>query len=459
MGQGTIEHRRRAAELLARARMLVDEASQLLAAPAVVPRRNSTPQDPDGTDAALTDAAPSDAALLDAVDIAERLTAAAAAAGTRAAVAFRASQIARQRALGVRSADLGRGIAEEVALARRISPSRASNQLALGRVLVDSMPRTVALLARGDVSAWAADEVAKAALVLEDPDRARLDEDLAAALPTVTAHRAGVLARARATELDPSAALARLRREVAQRHVSLRPVSDAMVRLSALMPSAQGVAAFAALDRAAASARAAGSDATRGQEMADEVFRRLTGLDRIEQAGIEIRLLMTDTALLGGGEDVAWVDGAPVPAVIARHLALGHAGDGQAGRRWIRRLYTDPITRTLRDADERRRLFSGALRGLVEMRDQGCRGPWCDGATRHVHHVRGHAEGGTTTADNGVGVCERLNHVVEMPGWKTEMLRGDVLRITTPTGRRDTSTPPPLVIASAGTAPPGDEPP
>ncbi len=490
---GAAESARQAAALLDRARELIRQADALLAP---LPRLTATDagvresgRTDDGAhvDGALHD----EDALVTCVEVAERIAAVASSAQRRASVAYRASRIAAQRAAGVAARDLGRGVAEEIALARRITPTAASNQIALGRVIVESLPCTESLLAAGEISAWAADELAKAVITLSDADRARVDADLAPRLPEVTARRAGALARARAAELDQDAALARMRREVDQRAVTIRPVSDVLVRVSALLPTAQGVAVYAALDRTARGARAQGDERSRGQHMADTLFSRVTGLERVEHADVELQLLMTDRALLGGGADTAWLDGHPLPAQIARHLALGGepgcagagagagAGadgdaDGGAGaatagkdrdpvggagipassscgttappdvRRFIRRLYTDPDTGALRDADTRRRLFAGAVRSHVLLRDRDCRGPWCDGAIAHVHHVQGWAEGGDTTADNGVGTCARLNLAVEMPGWSTASEADGTLRITTPTGREHRSPPPPL---------------
>lgn len=484
------ESARQAAALLDRARELIRQADALLA-----PLPRLTASDPGVRGGRTDDGGHADAALHDedalvtCVEVAERIAAVASSAQRRASVAYRASRIAAQRAAGVAARDLGRGVAEEIALARRITPTAASNQIALGRVIVESLPCTESLLAAGEISAWAADEVAKAVITLSDADRARVDADLAPRLPEVTARRAGALARARAAELDQEAALARMRREVDQRAVTIRPVSDVLVRVSALLPTAQGVAVYAALDRTARGARAQGDERSRGQHMADTLFSRVTGLERVEHADVELQLLMTDRALLGGGADTAWLDGHPLPAQIARHLALGGepgcagagagAGadgdaDGGAGaatagkdrdpvggagipassscgtttppdvRRFIRRLYTDPDTGALRDADTRRRLFTGAVRSHVLLRDRHCRGPWCDGAIAHVHHVQGWAEGGDTTADNGVGTCARLNLAVEMPGWSTASEADGTLRITTPTGREHRSPPPPL---------------
>jgi hypothetical protein len=51
--------------------------------------------------------------------------------------------------------------------------------------------------------------------------------------------------------------------------VSLRPAAEAMTYLTALLPAAQGVAAYAVLVREADAARSGGDERSRGQVMAD----------------------------------------------------------------------------------------------------------------------------------------------------------------------------------------------
>lgn len=456
-----------------------------------------------------------DGILVDVVTASEQLGSAVAGLRVRACVAFRTRQLARQRALGVPRARLGRGIAEQLGLARNLSPTTAGNELALDRVLVDSLPRTLALLEGGEISPRAARGVAAGVLVLDDPDRHAIDEELAGQLPSVHERRAGELARALADERDPEAAVKRMRRAAGARSVSLRPVADGTCRLSILTTTVQGVSAFKALDQAAGSARATGDERGRGQIMADAAIERITG--RADPAGVdvELQLLMTDEALLGASEETAWLEGRPIPAALARRLALGAAemtgapretvaaretdaadgtgagdatgaareagaGDGtrlvgraadassapgsscpgdratpdaavhESARRWIRRLYTDPSDGTLRAADPTRRLFTGEVRRFLLLRDGVCRTPGCGAPIRHLHHVRAHADGGPTTADNGAGLCERMNYVLEMPGWSSRMVADPrtggpaELEIITPTGHAHRSAPPRL---------------
>jgi hypothetical protein len=98
--------------------------------------------------------------------------------------------------------------------------------------------------------------------------------------------------------------------------------------------------------------------------------------------------------------------------------------------------------------DSRARLFPAGLRRFLQVRDDTCRTPYCDAPIRHDDHILGWAEGGTTIAGNGQGLCEACNHTKETPGWSAKPLRLPGLRHTvqtcTPTGHTYHSTAPPL---------------
>lgn len=382
-------------------------------------------------------------------------------------VALRDERIRTQQEAGLPKAKLGSGVGDEVALARGISPSRASRQLALRRVIVETLPGTWKRMAEGDVSAWTAEEVASSVFVLDDEDRLQIDQELAPVLHELSPRTAGSRARARADALDQEAALARIRRNHTQRHVSQRPAAEGMMRLSVLLPLHTGVAAFAALSAAADSARAQGDERSRGQVMADELAERVTGTPGAI-IPVEIQLLMTDRTLLAGASDAAELEGQAIPGSVARHLALtgdlipqveprssttdAHDATGQhpaapdpSVPRWIRRLYADPVTGELESMDTRKRLFSGAVRRFVIARDRQCRTPGCEAAPRHVHHVERYADGGLTTPSNAAALCERFNYVAELPGWGTQAGPGSgELTITTPTGHTHVSPVPSL---------------
>lgn len=86
-----------------------------------------------------------------------------------------------------------------------------------------------------------------------------------------------------------------------------------MTSLTALLPVAQGVAAYAALARAAETARSAGDERSRGQVMANTLVERVTGTPA-GISGVEIQLVMTDRALLHADAEPAGFPGtAPLP--------------------------------------------------------------------------------------------------------------------------------------------------
>jgi len=156
---------------------------------------------------------------------------------------------------------------------------------------------------------------------------------------------------------------------------------------------------------------------------------------------------MSECTLFRGGTDPALLTDphgrgyATVPVVLARRLA--HTTD----RAWLTCLYAHPTTGELVAMDSTRRTFTGRLRQLLVWRDQTCRTPWCEAPVRHADHVRSHANGGETSLGNAAGLCEACNYLKQAPGWRTDVIHnpggGQTLQITTPTGHRYRSQPPP----------------
>ncbi|HEX8497512.1 MAG TPA: DUF222 domain-containing protein [Actinomycetales bacterium] len=219
-------------------------------------------------------AEPSGADLIARIGLLEQLKAACAAEQARPAVAFDEVARAQQVAAGVPARRVGRGVAEQIALARRDAPSRGGRHLAFAQALVRDMPGTLAALSAGEVSEWTATLVVQETLCLSADDRRAVDAELAGTLAGCGPARARRDAWAVACRLDPASAVARCARAVTQRRVSLRPAPDAMTYLTALLPLRQGVGVYAALDAAAGAARAGGDGRGRGQVMADTLVDR-----------------------------------------------------------------------------------------------------------------------------------------------------------------------------------------
>ena len=152
---------------------------------------------------------------------------------------------------------------------------------------------------------------------------------------------------------------------------------------------------------------------------------------------------MTDQTLFSTGaqpdEPAHVVGGGAIPAALARRMVLDATGDTNV---LLRRLYLDG-ERKLAALDSRARFFTESQRRFLVLRDDVCRTPWCDAPIRHFDHVREAEHGGSTTVENGQGLCEACNHAKEAPGWR-QRVDGDEIVTTTPTGHEYRSRAPDL---------------
>ncbi|MDQ4489520.1 DUF222 domain-containing protein [Sinomonas sp. ASV486] len=401
----------------------------------------------------------SEAELIERIGAAERLKAAASAYQARFSVLFEKRVRERRAATdeplsgdrlgeGPRPVDPSVEAGQAIALARSESPARGGRLLGLAKALVNEMPHTLNALAAGRINEWRATLVVRETACLDVEDRVRVDEAMVPAYARggVGDRQLAAEARAHAQRLDPAAAVKRARRAVAERRVWLRPAPDSMAVLSCLLPAAQAVASYKALTVNADSARAAGpevrEDRTRDQIMADTAVERLTGQEHAEDVAVAVNLVMAESALVRGSSEPALLEGFGVlPAQVGRDLVLS-----AAERATLRRLYTAPESGALTSMESRSRLFPEGLKAFIALRDATCRNPWCNAPIRQHDHVIPAARGGPTNAANGQGLCERCNQVKEAPGWShgTTPATRHTVTVTTPTGRRYSSTAPPL---------------
>lgn len=437
----------------------------------------------------------SDAERIDRIGLMERVRAALSAAQHTEMVAFARSQAAAQIAdERIDPARVGRGIADQVAMACHISPSAGSRRLEVARVLWAEMPRVRMLLAAGRLSEELAARIVSETSHLGSERRRLVDEQLAGdGLEEMGSKKAIAAVRRRAYEADRVGYTARGRKAREDRRVTLRPAPDTMSWLTLLLPVEQGAACYAALSsHADTHVGHDDEERTRGQVMADTAVERLTGQARAEDVNVEVNLVLPWDALdpepdvpaprasteptapdpdpdprsdpdpdlrsdpdpgrpggpAAGDAASASVSGTPelvgygpVPMGIVRDILAS-----TAGRRWWRRLFTAPAGGALIGGDPRRRRFDGFLAHLLGLRDHGtCRDPYCDAPIRHLDHIRPARAGGPTSLANGRGVCARGNYVREMPGWRVTVAhdglhdRPHTVRTTTPTGHTYTS--------------------
>ncbi|MGY0386174.1 HNH endonuclease [Nocardioides sp. WG-D5] len=383
--------------------------------------------------------------LVDWIARLEEVKCTAEAVQAEASVRLEEAARARQLQAGVPARKLGEGVASQIALARRVSPDRGAKLLGLAKILLTEMPHTFALMKNGSFSQWQATILARETACLSREDRRVIDHELCATRPDGELAKAAAMglrqlenaAKKLAITLDQASIVARAANATTDRRVSLRPAPDTMTWLGALLAVKDGVAVFAALDQAANAARAAGDERTRGQVMADTLVDRITGRSTAEaKPRIEVKIVMTADSLASTSDQPAMVEGyGPVPAAWARE-ALADA------EVFVRRLFTDPAGQLVAMESRSRKAPEG-LAEFITTRDGGaCRTVGCDAPIRNIDHVQRHADGGSTSAQNLQGLCERCNQAKEAIGWQARPGPDGSITTITPTGHTYTSPPP-----------------
>jgi hypothetical protein len=113
---------------------------------------------------------------------------------------------------------------------------------------------------------------------------------------------------------------------------------------------------------------------------------------------------------------------------LRREVAVGHLDTGQSlSPSVVRRIACDaqvlpavldgasvPI-----DLGRARRLYSGAARQAILLRDGGCAFPGCDRPPRwtQIHHIVSWLDGGSTDRDNGVALCTHHHRLIHHSDW------------------------------------------
>jgi hypothetical protein len=402
-------------------------------------------------DGPLGDDAADDGARIDQIALLERIQAAAAATQAALMVGFARSQVAaQQRAVLADPRTVGRGIADQIALACHVSPTEGSRRLGVARALHSELPATARLLRDGRISTYVAGLVVSETRHLDPQQRQAVDHQLAGQPATPLAdcapRRAAMLARRHAYQADPRGYVQRGRTARNDRRVGLRPAPDTMSILSGFLPVEQGVACLAALRAHTDTVKNTGDPRTRDQIMADTLVERVTGQATAGDVHAEVAIVIPVDALTqpdttNKAAQVAEIVGhGPIPATLAKDILAG-----SRGRRWWRRLYTAPHGGVV-GGDPTRRCFDGTLAALIAYRDGGrCREPFCDAPARHIDHIVAHRAGGPTTFGNGRATCVRSNQVREMPGWAVRLVhdglgaQAHTVITVTPTGHAYTS--------------------
>lgn len=201
------------------------------------------------------------AGLLRVVAEMTRLRSMVAAVEVRAATGFDALVRHEQLRAGVAADRIGKGVDQDLALARRDSPGRTGLFVASARTTVRDLPGVLARLRAGEANPEAVAAVASQVSVLSREHRGMVDEAIAERIGSMSRRQAEGVSRAMADQLDPQAAVRRRRRRRSERRVTVRPAPDDMAYLTALLPMKQAIAIKAKLTEAAKAVIAEGDAA------------------------------------------------------------------------------------------------------------------------------------------------------------------------------------------------------
>ncbi|WP_116998110.1 DUF222 domain-containing protein [Desertimonas flava] len=397
------------------------------------------------------------------VTLLERIINAAAGLRAEVSVAFADATIDEHRDQGVSARWVGRGVSDELGLARRVSPQHAAADMRLARQLDVRFPILGRLLRVGDVSERVAAVVARECQHLNDELAHRVDTELSRQLVGLGVGKAEAAARYLAIGLDEAGFLERHTRAAEQRGVSMRPVADGMVRISGLVPMRDGVAAYGTLDRAARDARSNGDERPLDHLRADLFVDLLSGRRTRPGVNIEFNITIPAESLLGNDTAPGVIPGyGPIPATWARELldTIAHQPDtadtnttsGTGVAVWLRRVFTDPADDTVSAVDQHRRRFHPHVARWIRARDANiCRMPVCDrDHDLDLDHVDPYRHSHDSAVANGQLACQSYNQIKELPGWTVtkhpdrDRPNAPMLTITTPTGRTYTAPTPPV---------------
>jgi hypothetical protein len=384
----------------------------------------SGPPDPDGAGDLDGAVGQSLGELVDRVTAADRLIGWATGVQARAVSALAAGyeqhyladlpEAATAEHRGEAAAEAVKDCVVELGMARVTGINAASNLVRFADELTADHPRLLAALERGEVSSWNIRAVLAETRVLPPRLRKIADRQLADLLPGMSWGQATQAAARTVIELDPAAATRRAETARQDRSVSVRPGRDGMAGLWANLPAEQTQACWTALDRQARGLKADGDPRSLRHLMCDTLVERVTGLSRGDRLPVRVDVAVSASTLAGADTHPVQLRGyGPIPAPVLKDLLAGPDV-------LLRRLVTDPVDDHVLSIDSKQRFYRGELRDLIFTKDPVCVVPGCDRPATQADHAIRHADGGPTSASNGLGVCTRHNLAHEQPGHRLE---------------------------------------
>jgi Domain of unknown function (DUF222)/HNH endonuclease len=313
----------------------------------------------------------------------------------------------------------------------RISAAEARILVSLGETL-DARPMLADAVADGVIGAGQAVAVGRVLADVPDDDPALVDKVEAVLVGHAVEFEPTILRRLgdRAlAHLDPGMADRRLRDrlEREQKHaeqrrgLTLSPDGLGGIRLFGILDPEGAAIVDAAVGPLSGPAR--GSD---GPDLRTPAARRADALVDV------CRLALSTGDLPARGGQPAQMNVTVDFHALQSDLAVGQLDTGGLlAPSVIRRMACDahvlaavldgasiPI-----DLGRTRRLYTGATRTAILLRDRGCAFPGCDRAPRwtDIHHIVAWQHGGATDRDNGVALCRHHHRLIHSGSWTIQL--------------------------------------
>jgi hypothetical protein len=383
--------------------------------------------------------------VLDVIVAAERLAARVQAIQVKAVARF--SQL-RPREPGEPGSswapELNRYAPDELGCALSISRRAAGQRIALAHDLTAYLPATLAALHAGLIDSGKAKVIAEHTAQLQPAQMRAVERHVLKRAGRQTHPELRAATDRAVMKLDPTAAVKRRKVGVAQRAVQLYPPCDGIAELGARLPAEVAAACYDRISELATKAKTP-DDARTGDQRRADVFADLL-LGTATGGGIQAHILVLtrETSLLRLDDQPGEVVGAgPIPAQVVRRIAEQHPNSI-----W-RRLLTDPPSGTITDLGRTRYRPTAGLDEFVRMRTLVCYFPGCRKPATNCdyNHLQAFSKGGDTSEANGGPACRHHHPMTDgpQPQWSVTQPQPGVYEITTPTGRRYTKEPHPLL--------------
>jgi hypothetical protein len=323
-----------------------------------------------------------------------------------------------------------RSLPDEVALALHIGRGHAAARLQLAQDLTERLPNTLEALQRGNIDLPKARALVEVTAPMSVDDARTVEAKVLPTAETRTLAQMRASARYHRDRTDPHAAELRRQQAHEVRTAWFSPGEDGDGVLCVRGPGERVYLAWLVIDTQARKIRDAGDDrpleAIRHDLVLDAVLGKLD--TRIK---VQAYLHVPATTIAGINDDPGILAGyGTVTAEACRQLASGSAI-------W-RRVFTDPLTGTVKDVDRRTYRPPNALAEYVAIRDGACSAPGCM-RTAHscqIDHTFAWAKGGCTCDDNLGPLCWSHHRLKSMCGWSLQQPKPGYFIWRSPVGQR-----------------------